>query len=92
MKSLFVAVSKKIKIRLKCQIVLLPKNVSCKKIKILKEGESSHKLVNIKLNKSKIISRRYKESQKRKHERNVKYDFSKEILPSLKQVFTLLIN
>jgi hypothetical protein len=41
---------------------------------------------------SKIISRRYKESQKRKHERNIKYDFSKEILPSLKQVFTLLIN
>ena len=41
---------------------------------------------------SKIISRRYKESKKKKHERNVKHDFSKEILPTLKQVFTLLIN
>jgi hypothetical protein len=35
---------------------------------------------------SRIINRRKKESIKSKQERNTKYDFSKQIIPSLKQV------
>jgi hypothetical protein len=35
---------------------------------------------------SKIINRRKREANKNKEERNPKYEFSKNILPSLKQV------
>jgi len=35
---------------------------------------------------SKIINRRKREANKNKDERNPKYEFSKNILPSLKQV------
>ena len=53
---------------------------------LLKEWLEHDDIITPKRLLSKIINRRKKESIKSKQERNPKYDFSKQIIPSLKQV------